>query len=106
MISEPNRRESEMRVLRRFDELHARCFEGARYLAAFKKDRMLLRGALKCYGEARVLEMVQAFFSEIDRYRKGAPDCYIGKAKPDVGGFVRQIPNLLAAFEWETEVTA
>ena len=93
-----------MEVLRAFDRQHRATFEGAKYLATFKRDRPIARDLIRGYGLPRVLEMVEAFFGESRRFRRGDQDAYIGKAKPDFTGFRKQVPNLIARFEFDSAV--
>lgn len=92
--------------LRLFDRLHREAI-GSPYMCAFARDRKLAGAALAVYGPEGMAVMARAFFDAQRRVLEGpAPtlhggppkprlEDWIGKARPDMVGFVGQIPNLL-----------
>lgn len=90
-------------ALRAFDTEHRKVISSP-YMAAFARDRKILRDVLKVYGLPRTVEMIAAFFDEIRRAGNGDEKAWTGKARPDVPGFAHQIPNLLRDWQFDTPI--
>lgn len=87
--------------LRHFDRA-LRKTHGTPYMAAMARDRKIAREIIAVYGLPLACEMVEAFFREHARAAGGA-DSWIGKAKPDVPGFLGQIPNLIREYRFDAK---
>ena len=90
-------------LLRWFDAEHQRVFHSP-YLARFPRDAGLLGQALARYGYERATAMIGLFFDCHEEPRaslygiaadRDDPRYWVGKTRPDVPGFVRQIPRLV-----------
>lgn len=96
--------DDDMQALRRFGDGHEQVFS-APYVAAFARDRKILRKLIDQLGLARVLEMIDAFWKEQDEFdpdpKKLRP---VHNSKPNVPGFLGQIPNLCKTWTWDTTV--
>lgn len=92
-------------VLRAFDEGHRRAF-GVGYLMVPARDQAVLKGPLKVYGLPRLLELVEAFWSETKKAQASPddPKYAAGRAKPNIPGFIGQIPNLLRRYKFTSKV--
>jgi len=95
-------------LLKDFGDLHQTTL-GVPYMASFGKDLKLLAHVLKVHPVQRATDLLKAFWKEQatelngqDPTLTGVPreTSWVGKARPDVVGFVSQIPNLLKRYDF------
>ena len=76
--------------------------EPVKYRASFARDQKLLADLLMVHDQPMLEEMLEAFWSAVSEYRADpeSKDNWIGRARLDIPGFVRQVPNLLAHYKF------
>lgn len=89
-------------LLRAFDAHHRRVL-GAPYVAAVSRDRRIAQNLIGLLGLARVTEMLAAFWEELARGESNGFNP-VAKAKPDVPGFLGQLPNLNRMHLWKSPI--
>lgn len=91
-------------ALRAFGKGYARVL-GAPYHAAFGRDQKILGGIVRQYGLPLTVEMIEAFW--IEQGRRDEPESKklhpIAHAKPDVPGFLSQLPHLHKFYSWDNK---